>query len=177
MKSREIARRYAEALHLLVREQDDMDQIEGEYRSILADMKEVPELGRFLAHPLIARDRKAQVFDRSFPEISGYLRNLVHLLIRNRREDYLGLIHEEFLILRAEEEETLRVQIATARTFSAEERDRLTDRLQRALGRRVMLEERLDPALLGGVRLEVDGKVFDGTLRAKLEGLRALLEG
>jgi F-type H+-transporting ATPase subunit delta len=177
VRSREIARRYAEALYLLVHEQGNMDQVEAEYRRVLADVAEVPEFGLFLAQPLIARERKVRVFDQAFPELFGYLRNLVHLLIRNRREDYLGLIYEEFRVLQAEAEGIIRVQVASARAFSSEERDRLTDRLMQTLGRRVTLEERLDPELLGGVRLEVDGKVIDGTLRARLEELRALLEG
>ena len=144
---------------------------------MLLDIAEVPKVKRFLVHPLIPREKKDQLVDRAFPGISESLRNLFRLLIRNNREGYLGLIFEEFLALRAEEEGVLRVQIATAQAFSSEERDRLTERLMRAVGQRVTLVERLEPALLGGVRLEVDGKVIDGTLRAKLEGLRALLEG
>lgn len=176
MKSREIARRYAEALYHLVREQGDADKIESEYQQLLTDIAKVPDVGRFLAHPLVSREKKNQLMDQAFPRLSDYLRNLIRLLVRNRREDYLALVLEEFLSLRAQEEGVIRVQVATAQAFSPEDRDRLTDRLAKALGRRVKLEERLDPNLLGGVRLEVDGKVIDGTLRAKLEGLRAVLE-
>ena len=177
MRSREIARRYAEALYGLAREQESVDQIEQEYRQILADVVEIPDVGRFLAHPLIAREKKDRLVDEAFPDLSGYLRNLIHLLIRNGREDYLALIYEEFLTRRSVEEEIVRVEVVTAREFSSEERRRLTDRLAGVLGRRVRLKERLDPSLLGGLRLEFDGQVIDGTLRAKLEGLRALLEG
>jgi len=107
----------------------------------------------------------------------GYLRNLFTLLIRNGREDYLELIYEEFLTLRAEEEGIIRVKVATAQELSLEDSDGLVNRLAKALGGRVELEERLDPDLLGGVRIEVDGKVVDATLRAKLRGLRTLIEG
>lgn len=177
MRSHEIARRYAEALHALACERGNADQIELEYQQILLDVAEIQKFRRFLIHPLIPREKKDQLVDRAFPGISESLRNLFRLLIRNGREGYLGLIFEEFLTLRAEEEGVIRVQVATAQAFSSEERDRLTERLMQALGRRVTLVERLEPALLGGVRLEVEGKVIDGTLRAKLEGLRAKLEG
>jgi F-type H+-transporting ATPase subunit delta len=177
VREREIARRYAEALYTLVREEGAAGEIESEYQQILADVADVPEVERFLVHPLIPREKKNQLVDRAFPQPSEYLRNLLHLLIRNGREDYLGLIFEEFLTLRAEEEGVIRVQVATAQAFSPEDRSRLTERLMQALGRRVTLVERLDPDVLGGVRLEIDGKVIDGTLRAKLEGLRTLLEG
>jgi len=177
VKSREIARRYAEALYGLAREQASVDEIESAYQQVLTDIAEVPEVSRFLAHPLVSREKKTELIDRAFPALPGHLRNLMRLLIRNGREDYLGLIYEEFVALRADEEGVIRVQIATAQEFSSEDRDRLTERLTQALGRRVRLEERLDLDLLGGVRLEVDGVVIDGTLRAKLEGLLAVLEG
>ena len=176
MKSHEIARRYAEALYRLATEQGNVDQIDSEYEQLLADTAEVPEVNLFLAHPLVSRPKKNRLIEQSFPQLPVYLRNLIRLLIRNGREDYLGLIFEEFLSLRAEEEGVIRVQVATAQEFSSDDRSRLTDRLTEALGRRVKLEERLDPGLLGGVRLEVDGRVIDGTLRAKLEGLLAMLE-
>jgi len=176
VKSHEIARRYAEALYRLATEQGNVDQIDSEYEQLLADTAEVPEVNLFLAHPLVSRQKKNRLIEQAFPQLSVYLRNLMHLLIRNGREDYLGLIFEQFLSLRAEEEGVIRVQVATAQEFSSDDRSRLANRLTEALGRRVKLEERLDPGLLGGVRLEVDGRVIDGTLRAKLEGLLAVLE-
>ena len=177
MRSREIARRYAEALHALACERGNAEQVESEYQQILLDVAEIPKFKRFLVHPLIPREKKDQLVNRAFPGISESLQNLFRLLIRNGRGGYLDVIFKEFLALRAEEEGVIRVQIATAQATSSEEQDRLTERLTQALGRRVVLVERLEPALLGGVRLEVDGKVIDGTLQAKLEGLRALLEG
>ena len=177
MRSREIARRYAEALYGLASEQASVDEIESAYRQLLTDTAGVPEIGRFLAHPLVSRKRKNELIDKAFPGLPEYLRNLIRLLVRKGREDYLDLIYEEFLALQADAEGVIRVHVATAQEFSAEDRDRLTDRLARALGRRVRLEERLDPHLLGGVRLEVDGTVIDATLRAKLGDLLAALEG
>lgn len=176
MRSHEIARRYAEALSSLASEQRVVDQIESEYQQVVTDIVAVPEVSRFLSHPLVPREKKNRLIDQAFPELSVYLRNLMRLLIRNGREDYLEPIFEQFLSLRAEEKGVIRVQVVTAQEFSSEDRGRLTDRLAKALGRRVELVERLDSDLLGGVRLEVDGRVIDGTLRAKLEGLLAVLE-
>ena len=177
MRSREIARRYAEALYDLASEQASVDEIESAYQQVLTDIAGVPEVSLFLAHPLVSREKKNDLVGKAFPDLPGHLRNLIRLLIRHGREDYLGLIYEEFLALRADEEGVIRILVATAQEFSSEDRVRLSDRLARALGQRVKLEERLDPDLLGGVRLEVDGRVIDGTLRAKLEGLLAVLEG
>lgn len=177
MRSREIARRYAEALYQLASEEDCVDRIVEDYRRAISEVAGVPEFGRFLAHPLVPRDKKNALIEKAFPDISEYLRNLFYLLIRNGREGYLGLIYEEFLSLRAEKEGVIRVGVTAAHELPQEDRDRLAARLSAVLGGRVELEERVDPGLLGGVRIEVAGKVLDGTLKAKLKGLRALLEG
>ncbi|MCK4682161.1 ATP synthase F1 subunit delta, partial [Candidatus Bipolaricaulota bacterium] len=103
--------------------------------------------------------------------------NLFVLLIRNGREGYLDLIYEEFRSLRSEEEGIVRVKVLTAKELSTKDRERLTDRLVKGLGEQVRLEEEIDVSLIGGVRIEIGGKVLDGTLRTRLEGLRSFIEG
>jgi F-type H+-transporting ATPase subunit delta len=177
VRSREIARRYAEALYDLAAEEGVVDSIETDYGRVLTEIEEVPDLLRFLVHPLVSREAKNALLDRTFPDLSEYLRNLFSLLICNGREGYLDLIYDEFRSLHAEAEGIVRVKVLTAKELSSEDRDRLMNRLAEGLGKRVKLEEELDRSLIGGVRIEVGGKVIDGTLRARLEGLQALLAG
>ena len=69
------------------------------------------------------------------------------------------------------------MKVLTAKELSTKDRERLTDRLAVGLGKRVKLEEEIDVSLIGGVRIEIGGKVLDGTLRTRLEGLRSFIEG
>jgi F-type H+-transporting ATPase subunit delta len=177
VKSREIAHRYAVALYRLAREQGCVKELEAEYRGLLDEIDGVPDLTRFLAHPLVPALQKVETVDRAFPAISQDLRNLLYLLIRNGREDYLGLIFGEFLDVRSRGEGTARVGVVAARRLGEDEKKELGERLARVLGRPVELEERIDPDLIGGLKIEVGGKVVDATLRAKLEGLKRLLQG
>ncbi len=177
MRSREIARRYAEALYKLAAEEALVDTIEEDYGRVLTEIESVPDFDRFFNHPLVSRDRKSELIDQAFPNVSEYLRNLFALLIRNGREGYLDLIYEEFRCLRSEEEGIVRVKVLTAKKLSAKDRERLAARLAKGLGDRVKLEEEIDASLIGGVRLEIGGKVLDGTLRTRLESLRSFIEG
>jgi F-type H+-transporting ATPase subunit delta len=177
MKSREIAQRYAEALHRLAVEEDSQAEIESDYQEVLAEIEGVPRLQFFLSHPLVPRENKRKLIDIAFPDICSYLRNLFYLLIRNGREGYLGLIYEEFLARRAEQEGRIQIGITTAQALSEQDRTRLENRLESLLGGTVSLKERVDPGLLGGVRLEMmGGRVIDGTLQARLNRLKTLLE-
>jgi len=177
MKSQEIARRYAEALYDLGREEGIVDALEAAYGRIVEELYEIPDAVRFLEHPLIPREKKRAFIDAAFPGISRYLRNFLHLLVKNGRAGYIRLIYDQFRTLRGERERIARVEVATAKPLSQKEQAKLSVHLEAALGKRVELKERVDPSLLGGARLELDGKVIDGTLWAKLAQLKSVLAG
>ncbi len=177
MKSKEIARRYAEALYELVREEGAVDELEAAYGRVVEALNAVPDALRFLTHPLVPRMDKLSFLDKSFPDMPKYLHNLLHLLVKNGREGYINLIYDEFRALRGDRENIAQVEVVTAQSLSPEDRTKLTEHLTAALGKRVKIEERIEPELLGGARLEIDGKVIDGTLRAKLAQLQAVLAG
>lgn len=172
-----MARRYAEALYRLAREQGRVKEIEAEYRQVFEETGGILDFMRFLAHPLVPAKRKVEVIDRAFPALCPDLRNLLYLLVRNGREDYLGLIFEEFLGVRAKGEGTTRVGVVVARQLKDDERARLSEHLERVLGGRVELEERVDPHLIGGAKITIGEKVLDTSLEEKLERLKALLQG
>ena len=176
MRSQEVARRYAVALYQLAVDQDAVGSTEEELRSVVDETMRTREISRYLAHPLVSRERKSEFVEAVFPELSERMRNLFGLLIRNRRESYLDLIYTEFLAARAETEGLILVCVTTAQPLNDEERHRLTTNLEKTLAQRVQLEERTDEGLLGGARIETDGRVIDGSLRARLDGLRARLQ-
>ncbi len=176
MRSQEVARRYGTALYQLAADQEAVGPTEDELRAVVDETTRTREISRYLVHPLVSRERKAEFVSRVFPDLSKRMRDLFGLLIRNRREAYLDLIYMEFLAARAEAEGLVPVCVTTARPLNDEERDRLTSNLEQALKQRVRLEERIDEGLLGGARIETDGRVIDGSLRARLDRLRARLE-
>jgi len=176
VRSQEVARRYAIALYQLAAEQEAVEATEKELRAVVDETKRTRGIALYLAHPLVSRERKTEFVAKVFPDLSARMHNLFRLLIRNRRESYLDLIYDEFLAARAEAEGLVPVCVTTARPLSEDERGRLTANLEGALRRRVRLEERIDEGLLGGARIETEGRVIDGSLRARLEGLRARLE-
>ncbi len=176
MRSQEVARRYAVALYQLAAEGNVVDPTENEFRAVVDETVGTRDIARYLAHPLVSRERKTAFVGEVFPNLSERMRNLFALLIRNRREAYLDLIYAEFVGARAEAEGLVPVCVTTAKPLNDDERARLTSNLEQALGQRVQLEEQIDETLLGGARIETDGRVIDGSLRARLDGLRARLQ-
>jgi len=177
VRSREVARRYADALYGVAAEAGAVDEIEEGLRTLIEEIESVPEMMQFLMHPLATREEKTALVDRAFPEASPVLRNLLAVVIKNRREGYLDLIYREYLTSRAAAERIAAVRVVTARPLDDAERRRISERLARALGRAVRVHEVVDERLIGGARIEWEGKIVDGTLLARLGRLRDALGG
>ena len=150
--------------------------VEEDLRAIAGDVSEITDMERYLTHPLVAREEKDRLLESAYGGVHEMVVHLLRLLVRNGREAYIDLILDEYLSVRAEAERTARVRVVSAQPLTETERDQIGGRLQAALGRTVVLDERLDKRLLAGVRIEVEGKAIDGTLLAKVQELRASLE-
>ena len=68
-------------------------------------------------------------------------------------------------------------QALTAAALTQDQQDRLATALSKAAGVTVELQAAVDPRLLGGVRVTMAGRIYDGTVRGRLQGLRRHLEG
>lgn len=176
MRSQEIARRYAAALYQVSVEDASVREIEDELAAVAVGTSDRSEVRRFLAHPLVPREQKSEFLAAAFPDTSERMRNLLELLINNRRETYLDLIYDAFVDIRTTAEGMIQVAVTTAQQLSEDDRSRLRERLERALNSPVQLEELIDERMLGGARIEADGHVLDGTIRARLTELRRQLE-
>ena len=175
MRSKEIAERYAAALYAAAEEEGIVDRIEGELSSIVDAIRTIPDFSRFLSHPLIPRESKISLLEEGFPDLSDYMKNMIRLLVRNGREAYLDMIYNRFLAVRAGAEGITPVRVISPFRLSDEERVRLKEKLEEAFRGPVRIAEEHDERLIGGVRIEVEGRVIDGTLRARLDALRSSL--
>lgn len=97
--------------------------------------------------------------------------NLLRLLAENRRLAALPAIAEAYEALRARAENVVDVQVASATALDEAQQRSLAEALQKRLGKQVRLHLQLDPALLGGARLQIEDQVIDGSVRTRLEKL------
>jgi F-type H+-transporting ATPase subunit delta len=175
--SRDIARRYAEALHGLALGEEIVDKVSGQLDELVQSLTATPDARTFLIHPLVPKDRKMAFLEAAFPDLLDPVRGLLGIAIRNGREDHLWLIREELEAIRVDHAGVQRVTVSTATALSEEDRKRVTDRLTQVLDRPVELVEHVEDGLLGGARIEIRGVVVDGTLRGRLDRLFERLEG
>jgi len=128
---------------------------------------------RFLDHPLIALAEKEQVLGPALG--SDLTRRLVRILISLRKTRRLRDIYEAVAELARREETMADAEVRVPRPLSPDQESTLRRAVEQWAGRRVHLAVKIDEAVIGGVRLQVSGRVIDNTLRTRLENIKESL--
>ena len=102
--------------------------------------------------------------------------NFIKLLSQNHRLLVLPQIADIFEHLKAEFEKTVDARITSAAELTAEQQDKLKQKLALKLGRQVNIEVKIDADLLGGLVIEAEDMVIDGSVRGKLAKLSETLK-
>lgn len=170
------ANRYAEAVFEVAREHNTADlwlRELAEIEQVLADQL----ASRVLLSPVVPRERKRAILLEALPDLSEPVRRFLDLLIRRDRLELVPQIAERLRELVAEARGIETARVVTAVPLGEAERQLLTRRLSAFVGKRVMLEESVDPSLIGGVVAQIGDQVIDGSVRGRLEQLRRALAG
>ena len=167
------ARRYAEAAFELAVRDDALDAWLGSL-SVAEERLSAPEVERLLASPAVPIASRIELLDRLLGDaVTGGPRNLVALLIRRGRFQDLGAVTREFRRLDARRKGVAEAHVSSATPLEEADRAALLERLTAITGQRVEMVEHVDPALLGGVQVRIGDRLIDGSVRGRLERLRA----
>lgn len=168
------ARHYASALLDLAEQEQTYDGWSRRLERLLA-LVQGTELGAALASPQYSGAQRRQLADAVLarePEIDRPAVNLMRLLIASRRTALLPAIAQAYLELMERRQGKLRARLVTAVPLDAEELERFSSELSARLGRTVAFRAEVDPDLLGGAVVRVGDRVFDASLRTRLQQLR-----
>ena len=139
-------------------------------------LTQYPAWYKVLACPTIPAQERDEAAEQALRgRVHPYVLNFVRLLIDHGRAEELEGCAEVYGVLYDEAHGILPVCAVTAVPLTPAQSDRLTRRLQDASGKTIRLKNRVDPACMGGVRLELAGRSIDGSVRAQLESLRRQL--
>lgn len=173
-----IARPYAQAIFDLAHSKGELRDWSGTLQlaaAVIAD----PQVQRLISHP---RVRKEQIQSLILDVSSGWVgaggvgfsaeaKNLVKILIENRRLSLLPEIAAQYELYRAAAERTLTAEVVSAFPVSNEQQARIAAALKKRLGREVSLNCTVDEALLGGVIIRAGDLVIDGSITGQLTKL------
>lgn len=167
-----IARRYAKGL-LLAAKPEDYAQL-AEELSGLAEAMTTSDLGRLFEDPAFSPLDRKKVIDKiaASSSMSTVLHRFLLLLVEKDRMKALPAIQEAFVALTDEYEGRMRARIKSATPLESAQLAEITESLRAISRRNVLTSTEVDPELLGGIRVEMAGMIFDGTVKAKLSDIQ-----
>ena len=138
---------------------------------------ESAELRNFLASPAVSRDAKHGVIEKLIARLgaSKILRNFLFVIADHQRTHILPEIITAFQEVVRQRQGIAEAEISSAVELSAAQKAEFARTLERITGKRVEAQYSLEPALLGGAVVRVGDTIFDGSLRNRLNALRARL--
>lgn len=168
------AGRYATALFELAKTSGAADAVEADLSALRAMLDESPELAEVLASPLYAADDKAGVLSAlagkaKFHELT---RNAFGVAARNGRAGELGAVARVYAALAAADRGVVTADVTTAAPLTKKQTEALAASLKGAYGREIEVRTDVRPELLGGLIVKIGSRMFDSSLRTKLDGMK-----
>jgi F-type H+-transporting ATPase subunit delta len=174
-----LAERYAAAIFELADERHALDAVAGDLRELRAMLRDSPDLARLIRSPVLSREEqgKAVAAVADAAGLSRLTADFLGVVARNRRLFAVPQIIEAFLAKLAGRRGEVTAEVTAAQPLTDAQENALTEQLRRAVGRRVSVDIRIDPALLGGMVVKVGSRMVDGSLRSKLQRLQMAMKG
>lgn len=168
-----VSRRYAHALYEEAERQGHTGAVDDDVDLLRKSLAETSEFARFVESPAIPGDKKQDVFRALLEErVEPLTLRFVQLLVEKDRETLLPSVLDMYQNLRDEQRGIVEVQARTPAPLSEAERTELTERLEAMTGKTVRLRVKEQPDLIGGLVIRIGDRVYDGSVRQKLDNLR-----
>lgn len=173
----QVASVYAQGLYSLAAEEKLEKEILQELKSLQEAFDREPDFLKLLSSYNLTKQERCRVLDDSFRgRVHAYVLNFMKILTERGYIRQFASCCRAYESLYNEAHNILPVQAVAAVALTQAQLLRLTEKLEKITGKTVQLSCRVDPACLGGVRLDYDGKRVDGTVASALDSIRSLLK-
>jgi F-type H+-transporting ATPase subunit delta len=178
MNKEVVAKRYALALFQIAKEKQLLDQLEEEIRVVQQVFAENKELVSLLKHPKLAVQKKKALLQETFASLSTPLLNTLMILLDRHRIEIVPELASEFIGLANEERGVAEATVYSVRPLTEDEKQALSEAFAKKIGKVTLrITNVVDTSLIGGVKLRIGHRIYDGSVSGKLERLQRQLIG
>lgn len=167
------------ALFELAAADERLDVIATDLRQVRRLITESADLRRLFGSPVVSREDQGKAV-AALAERAGLddlTRRFIGVLARNRRLAAVSHVIDTFLAQLAAARGETTAEVASARPLTDAQVDDLKAALKKAVGGDIVLNQRVEPTLLGGLVVKVGSRMVDNSLRTKLQQLRLTMKG
>lgn len=174
MSIQTVARRYAAALADVVAKNGETEIVKSELGQFQNLMNDAPQLGEVFRNPAVPYNQKARVLESLIEKTkpAKTTANFLRILLKNARLGDLNAVGARFNAVLEERAGMVTADVTTAEKLSAAQQKELLIKLQNLTGKKVNLNFKIDPEIIGGVVTRIGSTVYDGSVKNQLEQLR-----
>jgi F-type H+-transporting ATPase subunit delta len=178
VKGSKVAKRYARALIELAADQKQLEAWGAEVER-LAAIVSAPEISSRIGSPELPIETRVQAIAKITErmELSFPLRSFAVVVARHNRIAEMSSISEAYQALADEALGRARATVTFARKPSQQDIEKISEALGAIVGKKIIPTVKVDESLLGGVVAELEGKIYDGSLAARLAEAQQRLSG
>lgn len=173
-----VAQRYAVALAGVAFKDKDADKIRQDAADFASVLAASSDLRNLLANPSVSTESKKSVIDKISQKMGTHkeVRNLVFLLVDHGRTVMIAEIQKAFEGEMNRRAGIVEAHITSAHELSSSEKSRLAKALEHMTGKKVQAQYNLDASLIGGATVRIGSTIYNGSVRERLNRLRADME-
>ena len=165
------ARPYAEAAHKIA---SDTNAIKSwlENLNILSATIKDAKVKAILASPSVSEKQKINFLKEMVNKKSSDFIKFLEILLENKKVYYLDSIAELFYEMVLADDQILTATVETAYSLSGEQKDKLSKKLQKEHGKKIMIEESVNKSLIAGIKIHVNNQVIDHSIKYRVSAMR-----
>lgn len=167
---------YAMALFNLAFEKDKLDKYHDELISLKEVIKENEKFLELLDCQFIAPEERKSLLDNTFKDYEEDIRNFLKVLLDKHRLRSLYEIIDLFLKMYQDNKGIIRGKVYSTYPLSKEQIKRIEKAFLEKKKQKIILENEIDENLIGGIRLILKDKIYDASLKNKLEQMKSSLK-
>ena len=172
----EVGTIYGGALYDLAAGENLAEEIRIQLCGLAEGFAAEPAFAKLLSSHALSKEERCKILDDSFAgKVHPYVLNFLKILTEKGYVRQFPECCKAYRMRYNADNNILPVTAVTAVALSEDQATRLKEKLEKLTEKTVELTNRMDPDVLGGVRLDFDGKSMDDTLAHRLESIRSLL--
>ncbi len=173
LQNTKIAKRYVNSLFASLDKKSDEASVSKDVADLSAMISASTDLQNFIKSPLLSVEQHKAGIEKlaKKAKLSKPVTNLLMIMAENRRLHILPVIAFETQSYMAKQSGTVPVMIATARELSAADQKKIGADIKKAVGADVSMQTYVDETLIGGVVIQIESTLIDGSIKTKLDKL------
>ena len=177
MMNAAVAKRYGQALLQIGQEKDCIDRFQDELKAVVDTIENNAALKEILISQTVGSDKKKEIVKQLFAnQADQNIINLLSVVIDKNREAFIADIYDAFCAYADEVRNIAYADVVSAYPLTEEQATALSAQLANVSGKTVKLNVSVDESLLAGMIVRFGDKVYDGTVGARLAGMKNKLQ-